>query len=105
MTGRKPKKFTAFLWHRRIGLVAIVLVIILAITGIMLNHTEELKLDESEILVLNNLTGRPQSVEIELRNLQRNNLEDLLSGRTIDMVSEKSLQIELHPYQYLWIRF
>lgn len=49
MTGRKPTKFTAFLWHRRTGLVAIVLVIILAITGIMLNHTEELKLDENYV--------------------------------------------------------
>jgi hypothetical protein len=49
VTGRKPTKFTAFLWHRRIGLVAIALVIILAITGIMLNHTEELKLDENYV--------------------------------------------------------
>lgn len=43
---RKKTKFTAFLWHRRIGLIALVLVIILSITGIMLNHTESLKLDE-----------------------------------------------------------
>lgn len=49
MTNRKPKKFTAFLWHRRIGLVALLLVIILAITGIMLNHTEKFKLDETFI--------------------------------------------------------
>jgi len=49
MTNRKPKRFTAFLWHRRIGLVAIVLVITLAITGIMLNHTEKFKLDESYV--------------------------------------------------------
>ena len=49
MTGRKPTKFTAFLWHRRIGLAVFILVIILAITGIMLNHTEELKLDESYV--------------------------------------------------------
>ena len=49
MTKRKSKQFTAFLWHRRIGLFAIVLVIILAITGIMLNHTEKLKLDETFI--------------------------------------------------------
>jgi len=46
VTGRKPKRFTAFLWHRRAGLAAIVLVVILAITGILLNHTEALKLDE-----------------------------------------------------------
>lgn len=49
MTNRKSKKFTAFLWHRRIGLAAIVLVIILAITGIMLNHTERLKLDSTYV--------------------------------------------------------
>ncbi len=49
MTNRKPKKFTAFLWHRRIGLFALTLVIILAITGIMLNHTEQFKLDKTYV--------------------------------------------------------
>ncbi len=49
MTGRKPKKLNAFLWHRRIGLFAIALVIILAVTGILLNHTEEFRLDETYI--------------------------------------------------------
>ena len=49
MTNRKPKKFTAFLWHRRIGLLGLLLVIILAVTGILLNHTEKFKLDETYI--------------------------------------------------------
>ena len=49
MTGRKPRRFPAFLWHRRAGLFAIVLVIILAVTGILLNHTETLKLDETYV--------------------------------------------------------
>jgi hypothetical protein len=49
MTKRKPKRFTAFLWHRRIGLMSLALVIILAVTGIMLNHTERLRLDESYV--------------------------------------------------------
>lgn len=49
MTNRKAKKFTAFLWHRRIGLFSLALVIILAITGIMLNHTERFKLDETYV--------------------------------------------------------
>lgn len=49
MTNRKSKKFTAFLWHRRIGLAAIVLVVILAITGIMLNHTEDFELDSTYV--------------------------------------------------------
>ncbi len=45
MSNRKPKRFTVFLWHRRAGLFAFVLVIILSITGIMLNHTEKFNLD------------------------------------------------------------
>lgn len=49
MTGRKSPRFTAFLWHRRAGLAAIILVIILAVTGLMLNHTEDLGLDENYI--------------------------------------------------------
>ena len=49
MTNRKPKKFTTFLWHRRVGLFAFILVIILAVTGILLNHTERFKLDESYV--------------------------------------------------------
>ena len=49
MTGRKPRKNIAFLWHRRIGLFALMLVIILAITGILLNHTEQLNLDETYV--------------------------------------------------------
>ncbi len=49
MTKRKPIKFTAFLWHRRIGLLALALVIILAITGIMLNHTEQFEMDETYV--------------------------------------------------------
>ena len=49
MTNRKAKKFTAFLWHRRIGLLAMLLVIILSITGIMLNHTEKFRLDETYV--------------------------------------------------------
>lgn len=49
MTNRKTKKFTAFLWHRRVGLFALVLIVILAITGIMLNHTEEFELDETYV--------------------------------------------------------
>jgi hypothetical protein len=46
---RKKIKFIAFLWHRRIGLAAIALVIILSITGILLNHTETFQLDETYV--------------------------------------------------------
>lgn len=46
---RKKIILTAFIWHRRTGLTAMVLMVILAITGIMLNHTESLELDSTYI--------------------------------------------------------
>ena len=46
---RKKKSFPFFLWHRRLGLLALLLVFVLSITGIMLNHTEALKLDERSV--------------------------------------------------------
>lgn len=46
---RKKKPFAFFLWHRRLGLMALLLVFILSISGIMLNHTEALHLDERSI--------------------------------------------------------
>lgn len=46
---RKKKSFAFFLWHRRLGLLALLLVFVLSISGIMLNHTESLKLDERNV--------------------------------------------------------
>lgn len=46
---RRKKTFSFFLWHRRLGLTALILVFILSITGILLNHTEDFKLDEISI--------------------------------------------------------
>ena len=73
MTNRKPHRFTAFLWHRRIGLFALLLVIILAITGIMLNHTERLNLDNTFIknsLLLNwyGITPKDEPVSFRVEN-------------------------------------
>jgi len=44
-THRKFKSL--YIWHRYVGLIAAVFVLILAVTGIVLNHTERLKLDSS----------------------------------------------------------
>ena len=37
------------IWHRRLGLTSLALVVILALSGLALNHTEALKLDERPI--------------------------------------------------------
>lgn len=46
---RHKKKFPAFLWHRRFGLLLVIFIMLLAITGIMLNHTDGLKLNNTKI--------------------------------------------------------
>ncbi len=53
---RRPRKKPAgtllkslYIWHRWIGLTAVVFIIILAATGLALNHTEELQLDERSV--------------------------------------------------------
>ncbi|MDH3871185.1 MAG: PepSY domain-containing protein [Gammaproteobacteria bacterium] len=38
-----------FIWHRYIGLAAALFVVVLALTGLVLNHTEELALDERHV--------------------------------------------------------
>ena len=48
-TSQKNKRRSLFHWHRQIGLVVSLLVIILSITGIFLNHTEKFKLDSQYI--------------------------------------------------------
>ncbi len=47
MTHKKPKinLRSIYLWHRYIGVTVALLVLLLSITGILLNHTEELNLD------------------------------------------------------------
>ena len=52
---RHPKKPRAkllrslYIWHRYIGLAAAAFVILLSITGLALNHTEELELDSTHV--------------------------------------------------------
>jgi len=69
---RRKKTFSFFLWHRRLGLAAFILIFILSITGIMLNHTEEFKLDETTIesdFILNwygiNPVGAPLNYKLD----------------------------------------
>lgn len=47
-TVQKNKK-TIFHWHRQLGLVVSLFVIILSVSGILLNHTEKLNLDSNHV--------------------------------------------------------
>ena len=51
MPHKSPRRYLRwfYLWHRRLGIVAALLFVILVITGIMLNHTSELKLAERAV--------------------------------------------------------
>lgn len=46
---RRSKLRSWYVWHRWIGVSAALLVVMLAITGIALNHTEQLRLDERAV--------------------------------------------------------
>lgn len=46
---RRIKLRSLYNWHRYIGLVAALFVLLLSVTGIMLNHTEDLALDENRV--------------------------------------------------------
>jgi len=46
---RHKKKFPAFLWHRRLGLLLVLFILLLAVTGIMLNHTSSLQLGQTRV--------------------------------------------------------
>jgi len=99
---RRKKTFPFFLWHRRLGLVALVLVFILAITGIMLNHTESLKLDESAVeseLLLDwygvNPQGTPLNYSIENIWVSQWNQQVFYKGDSIFTHNEKLAGIAL----------
>jgi hypothetical protein len=49
MLSTKRKPFHLRLWHRRIGLTAALFALLLSITGLLLNHTEDLNLDSSYV--------------------------------------------------------
>ncbi len=46
---RRIKLRSLYNWHRYLGLTAALFVLVLSLTGIMLNHTEELRLDETPV--------------------------------------------------------
>jgi len=56
-------------WHRRIGLACALFVLILSVTGLLLNHTSNLKLDSIKIhsSILANLYGLPSPEPLALQ--------------------------------------
>jgi len=62
-----------FLWHRYLGLSSALFLIILSITGLMLNHTEDLDLDSQYIKSKSLLDWYGISVEKQLTSFKTNN--------------------------------
>ncbi|MDT8452117.1 MAG: PepSY domain-containing protein [Gammaproteobacteria bacterium] len=98
MTRRKPKRYVAFHWHRRIGLLALVLVVVLAVTGIMLNHTGQLGLDERYVqssMVLDwyglEPEGEPQTYRVKGHSISQWQQSIYFDGRLISS-SEQELR-------------
>lgn len=45
----RPSLRSLYQWHRYLGLAVAILAVLLALTGLMLNHTEKLRLDEQQL--------------------------------------------------------
>ena len=78
-----PQIKTLFSWHRYMGLVAALFVLILASTGIMLNHTEDLELDSTYIqnswlLNLYNIKPPENITAFKVNNFWVSQLQDQL---------------------------
>lgn len=111
MINRKHKPFSAFLWHRRAGLTAIVLVIILAVTGIMLNHTSDLALDEHYIqstLVLDwyglQPEGEPVIFEVDQHHIAQWQQQIFFDNKPI-ATSQQTLRGAIHAEKFIVLAF
>lgn len=87
-------KRTMFHWHRQLGLAASIFVIVLSISGILLNHTEKLNLDsnyiESEFLLKWYGIKKPIITSYPIKNNWISNIEDKLYFN--DLLVEKEIQ-------------
>lgn len=93
---RKRKTFPFFLWHRRLGLAGLILLFILAITGIMLNHTEEFELNKVSIksdILLDwygiNPRGKPTTYKLNDIWISQWEQQLFFNGKTLFTHSEK----------------
>ncbi len=59
------------------------------------------RFEDESILAVHNLSYGPQSISIELEKTA--SLSDLLTDQTFSVVENK-LEIDLSPYQYLWLK-
>lgn len=93
---RKRKTFSFFLWHRRLGLAGLILLFVLAITGIMLNHTEELELNKVSIksdILLDwygiNPQGKPTTYKLNEVWITQWDQQLFFNGKTLFTHAEK----------------
>ncbi len=93
---RKRKSFSFFLWHKRLGLAGLILLFILAITGIMLNHTEDFQLNKLSIksdILLDwygiNPRGKPTSYKLNDIWITQWDQQLFLNGKTLFTHSER----------------
>jgi hypothetical protein len=78
-----PRKRTILAWHRWLGITSALFLLILSITGLALNHTEFLKLDQVQIknsFILKRY-GMASGAEVEAFQIHRTNTLVHLAGQ------------------------
>jgi maltose alpha-D-glucosyltransferase/alpha-amylase len=62
------------------------------------------KLDRETILVVNNLSGTAQAVELDLRRYKGNILIEMFGNNLFPRVGDLPYLLTLGPYQFYWFR-
>jgi maltose alpha-D-glucosyltransferase/alpha-amylase len=57
-----------------------------------------------KILVVNNLSGSPQSIRLNLEDIQQAKLVELLTGKAFPAIENGEVVLDLQPYQYAWLQ-
>jgi hypothetical protein len=59
---------------------------------------------DEALLILNNLSGSQQSVDLTLSTDTASIPKDILSGNRYPGLKHGQLALTLHPFQYLWLK-
>lgn len=84
-------------WHRRIGVIAALFVILLSTTGILLNHTDRLQLDSryANFGLLRMLYGLPAMLDVQIINVDGRSVSQFEEVIYIDTTSTENCAGEL----------
>jgi len=69
-----------------------------AVAAFWRSHAKE------RLLIVNNLSGKLQAVQVPGAGDKGGTFQDLITGREYTQAPNRALEVALEPYQYLWLK-